>query len=190
MPLCPPQIPNGLIWYRNRLSAMRGRRPTPLTLRNFISILPWFRRLVARLSPTNTGLIHRLVCGICGRQSGTKTRFCLSKFSFPLSLSFQPSVTEAIIISATSSVFKRTYKHTVANYLSRLYYRKFSMPWPHSCYLQCNKAHSTAHRSRQSASCGSNASMVSCTAVNAVTQFSTRGSSTSRICKAGQRTAQ
>ena len=120
MPLCPPQIPNELIWHRNRLSAMRGWRPTPLTLCNFMSALPWFRRTVARLSPANTGLIHKLAYGICGRRIGSKTTFFVSTFSFPLSLSFHPSVTEVIIILATSSVLKHTYKHRVANYLSRV----------------------------------------------------------------------
>jgi hypothetical protein len=97
--------------------------------------LPWFRRSDASLSPSNTDLIHRQVYGICGRQSGSETRFFLGMYSFPLSLSFHPTVTEAIIILVSSSVFKRLYKHTMANYLSRMYYRKFSVPWPHNCYL-------------------------------------------------------
>jgi hypothetical protein len=67
-----PRAINGISWRENL---------------NLMKAVPWFRRLVAGLSPRRPGFDPGSV-GSCGGQSGTLTGFPPEYFGFPLSISF------------------------------------------------------------------------------------------------------
>jgi hypothetical protein len=58
VPLFPPQIPGELAWDRNRVSAIRGRRPAVLS----INFEVFWRRLP--MEYLNSGLVGRLNTGV------------------------------------------------------------------------------------------------------------------------------